>query len=45
MDIKAVAAASGFSSDISFIRVFKKYEATTPGTFRKEDRNTAFTAL
>ena len=45
MDIKAVAAASGFSSDISFIRVFKKYEATTPGTFRKEDRNTVFTAL
>ena len=35
MDIKAVAAASGFSSDISFIRGFKKYEATTPGTFRK----------
>lgn len=39
MDIKTVASASGFSSDISFIRVFKKYEATTPGTFRKEDRS------
>lgn len=39
MDIKEVAWASGFSSDISFIRVFKKYEATTPGAFRKEDRS------
>ncbi|WP_428769971.1 helix-turn-helix domain-containing protein [Treponema sp. HNW] len=34
-DIKEIAAAVGFSSDISFIRVFKKYESITPGKLRK----------
>jgi AraC-like DNA-binding protein len=35
MNIKDIAIAVGFSSDISFIRVFKKYEAKTPNTLRK----------
>lgn len=35
-DVKEIALAVGFSSDISFIRVFKKYESTTPGTLRKK---------
>jgi AraC-like DNA-binding protein len=33
--IKSVALEVGFSSDISFIRVFKKYEQTTPGKYKK----------
>ena len=36
MNIKDIALAVGFSSDISFIRVFKKYEAKTPNTLRKK---------
>lgn len=32
--IKEIAQLVGFSSDINFIRVFKKYESTTPSTFR-----------
>ncbi len=31
--IKEIAVATGFNSDINFIRVFKKYEKTTPGRF------------
>ena len=33
LNIKGVAIKVGFSSDISFIRVFKKYENVTPGKF------------
>jgi AraC-like DNA-binding protein len=33
--VKEVALSSGFSSDISFIRVFKKIEDLTPGKLRK----------
>lgn len=36
--IKAVAMEVGFSSDVQFIRVFKKYESITPGMFREENR-------
>ena len=32
--IKSIAFQVGFSSDVQFIRVFKKFEAVTPGTFR-----------
>lgn len=35
MSIKEIALACGFSSDISFIRVFKRHEDQTPGTLRK----------
>ena len=34
--IKEIALAVGFSSDINFIRVFKKLENLTPATLRKE---------
>ncbi|WP_320130637.1 AraC family transcriptional regulator [uncultured Sphaerochaeta sp.] len=33
--IKEIALEVGFSSDISFIRVFKRYERKTPGMLRK----------
>lgn len=33
--IKEIALEVGFSSDISFIRVFKRYEKQTPGKLRK----------
>lgn len=33
--IKTIAMEVGFSSDISFIRVFKKLEQTTPGKYKK----------
>ncbi len=36
LNIKGVAIKVGFSSDISFIRVFKKYENTTPGKFTSD---------
>lgn len=36
MSIKEIALASGFSSDINFIRVFKKQENTTPSMLRKK---------
>lgn len=36
MTVKDVALAIGFSSDISFIRVFKRHESQTPGTLRKQ---------
>jgi len=35
MSIKEIALMVGFSSDISFIRVFKKYESRTPSSLRK----------
>ena len=34
-NIKDIALEVGFSSDISFIRVFKRYESKTPGMLRK----------
>jgi len=36
MTVKDVALAIGFSSDISFIRVFKRHESQTPGMLRKQ---------
>ena len=37
MNIKEIAHAVGYSSDINFIRVFKKLENCTPTTLRKKD--------
>lgn len=37
-NLKEIAAAVGFTSDMNFIRVFKKYETITPGVFRKDAR-------
>lgn len=34
MNIKDIAIKVGFTSDIHFIRVFKKYEQTTPGKYK-----------
>ena len=39
MNVKDVARLVGFSSDISFIRVFKKQENKTPTVFRTESGN------
>lgn len=36
LSVKAIADAVGFSGDISFIRVFKKYEGVPPGRFREQ---------
>lgn len=36
MTVKDIALAIGFSSDISFIRVFKRHESQTPGMLRKQ---------
>jgi AraC-like DNA-binding protein len=35
MNIKEIALKVGFSSDVSFIRVFKKYENITPGKYNE----------
>jgi AraC-like DNA-binding protein len=35
MSMKAIAIKVGFSSDVSFIRVFKKYERITPGKYKQ----------
>lgn len=35
ISIKAIAIKVGFSSDVSFIRVFKKYEQITPGKYKQ----------
>lgn len=37
MSIKDIALAVGFNSDVSFIRVFKKYEEKTPSALRKAE--------
>lgn len=37
--IKTVAIQVGFSSDVQFIRVFKKLENVTPGVFRDSNKN------
>lgn len=39
-NIKAISMQVGFSSDVQFIRVFKKLEGITPGTFRTENTQT-----
>lgn len=38
LSIREIALAVGFSSDASFIRVFKRYELQTPNTLRKNQR-------
>lgn len=38
LSIKEIANQVGFSSDISFIRVFKKYEDKTPTALRKKQK-------
>ena len=35
MSIKDIAVSVGFSSDIAFVRAFKKSESVTPGSLRK----------
>ena len=41
MSVKEIALQVGFSSDISFIRVFKKYEAKTPTELRRNGKSEA----
>ena len=36
LKIKQIASTVGYISDINFIRVFKRYEGTTPGRFREQ---------
>lgn len=36
-NLQVVAHKVGFISDVNFIRVFKKYEKTTPGLYRSKD--------
>lgn len=38
LTIKEIAEKVGFTSDIHFIRIFKKYENTTPGVYQKQGR-------
>lgn len=38
MNLKEIAAYVGFSSDISFIRVFKQYENKTPGKYKEDTK-------
>ena len=33
--VKEIAAQTGFASDLSFIRAFKKQQNETPGQYRK----------
>ena len=35
-NLKEIAAKVGFTSDMNFIRVFKKFETVTPGVYRKD---------
>ncbi len=37
LTIKEIAEKIGFTSDIHFIRIFKKYEHTTPGVYQKKE--------
>lgn len=39
MKIKDIAFAVGFSSDIAFLRVFRKLEGTTPGNMRRHQED------
>ncbi len=36
-NIKEIALSVGFSSDAAFIRVFKQFENTTPGRYKKKN--------
>ncbi len=36
MNVKTISIQVGFSSDVQFIRVFKKLEGITPGTYRTD---------
>ena len=36
--IKEVAEQVGFTSDIHFIRIFKKYENITPGVYKRQNK-------
>ena len=38
LTIKEIAEKVGFTSDIHFIRIFKKYENTTPGVYRRQKK-------
>ncbi|MDE6829015.1 MAG: AraC family transcriptional regulator [Lachnospiraceae bacterium] len=38
LTVKEIAEKVGFTSDIHFIRIFKKYENTTPGVYQKQSR-------
>ena len=35
-NLKEIAAKVGFTSDMNFIRVFKKFETVMPGVYRKD---------
>ena len=41
-NLKVIAASVGFLSDVTLIRVFKKYEKTTPGNFRNQEQQGGF---
>ena len=38
LTVKEIAEKVGFTSDIHFIRIFKKYENTTPGVYQKKKK-------
>lgn len=38
LTVKEIAEKVGFTSDIHFIRIFKKYEDITPGVYQKQSR-------
>ncbi len=38
LTVKEIAEKVGFTSDIHFIRIFKKYENTTPGVYQKQTK-------
>lgn len=38
LTVKDIAEKVGFTSDIHFIRIFKKYENTTPGVYQKQSK-------
>lgn len=38
LTVKEIAEKVGFTSDIHFIRIFKKYENTTPGVYQKRTK-------
>lgn len=38
LTVKEIAEKVGFTSDIHFIRIFKKYENMTPGVYQKQSR-------
>lgn len=38
LTVKEIAEKVGFTSDIHFIRIFKKYENTTPGVYQRQNK-------